>query len=395
MSAAAKKAAKAAAKAEAEREAAAAAAAVTPPSPGVEKAAVQLPPNLVATLKVKGVTDEEIESINEHYLGVVAGIKAELLDTARDAAVSAVQKHCQEVEERMTARLDQMAAENAALRARLAGNPTSDTAGERAGVERRVAQLEQDRSEANVKVDGLETGLQFTQKSVEEDIPARLSAMEKVHAAETEALTIRQLDLDTWNRKWNLVVSGIDGTPNEHEAVTKAAVLTAIQSLGQGCEDIEVGDLSAAHRLDHADSGSDIVVRFLHLWDRDRVLRNCWRFKDIDGSEDVRITADIPPPIRPMRNELLKKRWEFVSAAKAEGRAVKTSVRYVQTYPYVQLWADGIIHATPSTTRAQLVHSVLHPAQRGPRLSAQERAQRRVQRADQRRVRRLANQTGD
>lgn len=145
-----------------------------------------------------------------------------------------------------------------------------------------------------------------------------------------QSMTLRVLDQELHDRKWNLVISHLPGPKYERPDDTRKKIF----DFGM---DVFHADykpyLSACHRL-HPSADSKIIVRFTDLDDRDYWLTNAKKIKAFNSANNlnVSIQADLPPPLRSLQNELLLHRRDLPNDVKS-----KSVIKYHAHWPYVSL----------------------------------------------------------
>ena len=109
-------------------------------------------------------------------------------------------------------------------------------------------------------------------------------------------------------------------------------------------------DLAACHRLSGA-TNAGTIVRFVDLSKRDQWLSGT---KHLKGMQDISVSPDLPPVLRPMKDELMKIRKTLDPDKKS-----KAKIRYLPVWPFIELkiGTDDPIH--PKTTLASITKQVL------------------------------------
>ena len=165
-----------------------------------------------------------------------------------------------------------------------------------------------------------------------------------------EATTLQTLNTSMHRRKWNLVLHGIEGPINEEERQTREKCLKFAK------EELKVKDanatrIAACHRLSSKENAG-IIIRFCDLSQRDRWLSGTKHLKG--KSRKVSLSPDLPPPLRPLKDELMLKRRDLEPAVKSKSR-----VRYLRSWPFVDLKIENRDTVRPSTELRQIVKNVL------------------------------------
>ena len=66
------------------------------------------------------------------------------------------------------------------------------------------------------------------------------------------------------------------------------------------------------------------------------------------------ISPDIPPVLRPMKDDLMRKRSELSPDIKS-----KTKLRYLPSWPYVELKSDGQSPIRPTETLTDITREII------------------------------------
>ena len=181
----------------------------------------------------------------------------------------------------------------------------------------------------NVKkeVHEVQKSLEYTQTEVAEiqeyTIPGIYAQLEKERA--------ERLKLDMWGRKWNAVVTGIPGTTNEDTGKTEVLVRDFfIKKLSLSTELVEDFLFQAVHRLPGGKMDKkNIIVRFLSLAERDRVLQAAQKLAPNSGHA---VYIDLPPEIGKIRLNLLEKRRNMPADVKKNYK-----LKYYKEPPFIDL----------------------------------------------------------
>ncbi|CAG2215804.1 unnamed protein product [Mytilus edulis] len=152
---------------------------------------------------------------------------------------------------------------------------------------------------------------------------------EKISTEEKE-----RLKLEYWGRKWNLVISGVRGSPlTEMPKATDVYVRAFFEkTLEIPKERIEKMLFQAVHRLPGKESDKEkrkIIVRFNSLIDRDDVLAAGMKLKRGSGYS---VVPDVPPSVAKLRFNLLNERRALSSSEQRNVHLV-----YIKDYPFVML----------------------------------------------------------
>ena len=200
------------------------------------------------------------------------------------------------------------------------------------------------------RVDDLETAAVDTNAKMEKLLNVVLPAMESHMAKVAEALAQQTLRIDVHRRKWNMIVHGVDGAAGEDEGTTRSKCLKfAKESLR--VSDAEDHHIAACHRLSRKPNAG-IIVRFCDLSQRDRWFAGT---RNLRGSlTKMSVSPDIPPVLRPMKDNLMKERSQLEPSVKA-----KSKVRYLPIWPFVELKIDGQSPVGPKETLASITEKIL------------------------------------
>lgn len=162
------------------------------------------------------------------------------------------------------------------------------------------------------------------------------------------------LSIDAHRRKWNVTFHGIKGDVKEDEAETRRKTLDfAHKYLGLSKEDAASTGMSACHRLSNKkDAG--VIVRFADLSKRDQWLAGTRKLKDTAGELKISVSVDLPPAIRPLKDELMLRRSKMDRAQR-----MKTKLKYLTRFPYVELRAEGQPAIRPSKSLREVTKEIL------------------------------------
>ena len=225
----------------------------------------------------------------------------------------------------------------------------------------KIDKLSQDITTYKTTVSSVESGLQFASTRLDH-------IEEKVIPAVTRHLSIlsqRQLHetlkMDAHRRKWNVVIHGIDGVAGEEESATRQAVKDFAQSaLKLSPDDIRDSIFSACHRLSKKENAG-IIVRFVDLMYRDKWLsgaRNIQTYltelRPPNPTKKISLAIDLPPKIRPLKDNLMKKRKELPLDKRR-----RSKLRYLAQWPFVELRVDGEATISPAETLFDIAKSTL------------------------------------
>ena len=188
--------------------------------------------------------------------------------------------------------------------------------------------------------------MDFINKQVSEAIPD----LEDKFTELKSKMCMKLLDIDTHRRKWSIIINGPKGEPREDECITRSKVRTFAKDQLK-CPGADLHPLAACHRLSQK-SNAGIIISFVDLYDRNQWLTNAKNLKNC--TENISISPDLPPVLRPMKSDLLKQRKSLPAADKQ-----KSHIRYFPTWPYVSLSVKGQSSRLPTTTKETIVNKYL------------------------------------
>ena len=197
----------------------------------------------------------------------------------------------------------------------------------------KISSLEKNLSALSEKYDNLKT----------KTLPAFASHVANV----TNQLALRNLELETHRRKWNLILHGIDGNEGESQHTTREKVMKFAK------ENLKVKDtaihLAACHRLSRKkDAG--IIVRFCDLYQRDLWMSST---RNLQGTA-ISLSPDLPPKVRQLKNTVMLHRKSLDQEARK-----KSKVRYLPHWPFVELKLDDKNTFQPPIALEKIVEDVL------------------------------------
>ena len=166
------------------------------------------------------------------------------------------------------------------------------------------------------------------------------------------SLAERSLDIDVHDRKWHLIINGLEGTAGETEDVTRQKCVKLARDIG--VQNAEFSRFSACHRLRHNVPNATTIIRFTDLAERENWLSKAKNLPAIDTS--LSFSPDLPPVLRHCKNELLKLRRDLPSSEKRN-----TRIKYLAHFPYIELvYKDRVKQPVrPSKTKEQLLTDIL------------------------------------
>ena len=133
-------------------------------------------------------------------------------------------------------------------------------------------------------------------------------------------------------RKWNLIIHGIQGDAKEDGAVTRQSCIDFAKTVLK-VTDADPTAFAACHRLSQ-EANAGIIVRFVDLAQRDSWLSGTKHLKNYSGK--VSISPDLPPFIRPMKDELMEVRSKLPRDFK-----LKSKLKFLPHWPFVKLRIAG------------------------------------------------------
>ena len=200
------------------------------------------------------------------------------------------------------------------------------------------------------KADTLEASVQVLSDEVDEVKKDFLPAILNHIAAVAEQLAHYTLKIDAHRRKWNVVVSGLEGPPKEEEHRTRERCVRFAKDILR-VPDAEHTRMSACHRLSSKKDAS-IIIRFSDLSQRDRWLAGT---KNLRGHPTkISVSPDIPPTIRPHRDKLMLFRSQMTPELK-----MKSRLRYTPEWPFVELRTEGQAPKRPDVTLRDVTPVIL------------------------------------
>lgn len=170
----------------------------------------------------------------------------------------------------------------------------------------------------------------------------------------TEVAILKPLELELHERKWNIIISGVQGAANESSLTTRQSVY----KLGDA---VFGGDyypqFVACHRLDK-EANAKIIVDFMDLEDRNYWLDNARLLKGYNVANNTKISfsPDLPPPLRPIQNDLLTARRNMSPELKKVHH-----LKYTNKWPYVVMQKKGQKEPIKSKiTKTEIIDAVFN-----------------------------------
>ena len=200
------------------------------------------------------------------------------------------------------------------------------------------------------RVDDLETSISYNAQRLEDVVKTMLPAMTAHMAQLTEGLAQQTLSIDVHRRKWNLVLHGLDGEVGEEEVNTRAKCVTFAKSILR-VPDAEHTRFAACHRLSRS-ANAGIIIRFCDIAQRDRWLSGTKHLRQQE--KRISLSPDLPPVLRPLKDELMLSRSKLSPELKAKSR-----VRYMPHWPYVELRMEGKQPQRPAASLSAIAEKIL------------------------------------
>ena len=197
-------------------------------------------------------------------------------------------------------------------------------------------------------ISSLESSLSFLSKKYDTLKNTTIPALASHVSTVANNLALRNLELETHRRKWNLIVHGLKGDQDEPQKTTRDTALSFAKNKLklQNTENIRI---SACHRLSrNKDAG--IIIRFCDLSQRDEWMAATKNLKNTG----ISLSPDLPPKIRPIKNAVMLHRK---SLSKEEKQ--KSKVRYLPSWPFIELKFDDKTVFRPPITLKKIVGDTL------------------------------------
>ena len=177
--------------------------------------------------------------------------------------------------------------------------------------------------------------LEFKSANLEKENSTLKVQLESI--ATTSALNA--IDKEVYNRKWNVIIHGINGQKNEPENVTEDKVRemgTKILKINNA-NDRVAHPFAACHRLSQV-ANSGIIVKFGNLTSKNEWFAQTKNLRSHQGK--ISISQDLPPILKPLKSELLGHRKMLPSDQKQ-----KTKMIFSKSWPYLSLkLPDGSLY---------------------------------------------------
>ena len=215
-----------------------------------------------------------------------------------------------------------------------------------ANIDKALTQLVQ----INERIEGVEHAMQATSDRLENAITTMLPAITAHMSHLAEALARRQLELEVHRRKWNLVIHGIQGDAKEDGSVTRQTCIKFAKTVLK-VPDAEATAFAACHRLSQKPNAG-IILRFVDLAQRDSWISGTKHLKNYSGK--VSISPDLPPVIRPLKDELMEARAKLPTDIKQKSR-----LKFLPQWPFVELRIQGQSPKRPSSSLGSVTSKML------------------------------------
>ena len=164
------------------------------------------------------------------------------------------------------------------------------------------------------------------------------------------ALALQTLDIDVHRRKWSITIQGLKGATGEEDEDTRAACVKLAKDK-LGIADASLVDFAACHRLSRKEDAG-VIARFRDLGMRNRWLTNAKNLRGL--ADDISISPDLPPVLRPIKTELLMKRKSLKPDDKK-----KSHLKYLRQWPYVVLAVGKDKTIKPETSTKTVISNIL------------------------------------
>jgi regulator of replication initiation timing len=164
---------------------------------------------------------------------------------------------------------------------------------------------------------------------------------------------IHNIDSDVYNRKWNLVIQGIEGPAGETEEVTTQKVRKMAEEklkIAAAADPMKM-PFAACHRLSQK-ANAGIIIRFTNLTDRNQWFSNARELKD--NATKITISPDIPPILKPLKADIMKHRMNHPDKKHCK-------VKYSKSWPYISLFRPSGDLYRPKIHLSDIVQKYLPP----------------------------------
>ena len=207
----------------------------------------------------------------------------------------------------------------------------------------------------------VENGLQYASQRLDYMEEKVIPAINNHIASIAQRHFHESLKKDAHGRKWNVVLHGVDGPAGEDESDTRNAVKDFAQAaLKLSPDDITSTVFQACHRLSQKENAG-IIIRFVDLTDRDKWLAGAKNIQSYiselrppNPDKKISMAIDLPPNIRPLKDNLMKKRRELPFEKRR-----RSKLRYLAKWPFVELRVEGESPIRPTETLADITKATL------------------------------------
>lgn len=200
-------------------------------------------------------------------------------------------------------------------------------------------------------LDAIITGIKYDVEVLQEDV----TKLEMKVDSSVEALALKLVDLEVHERKRSLIISGLEGDRGENEALTRSKVFDLNYEL---FSTDYTPLLTACHRLTNMPNAKIIAV-FCNLDDKEYWIKNAKFLKDYNAAHESRVSVSpsLPPAIKCLQEDLLKKRRELSPDEKRH-----CVIKYTPSWPYCFLKFSGVEKNPiyPNFTKAEIVKNIIN-----------------------------------
>ena len=222
---------------------------------------------------------------------------------------------------------------------------------DRASINNNLATIAQQLKNLNDKYEVIESAIADCSARIDQTLTEFIPKLNAKAVELSSSLAIRLLDIDVHRRKWSLVLQGLPGESGENADVTRVKCVQLAKT-HLGVPDASTADMAACHRLNNS-ANAAILLHFVDLDKRNRWLSGAKGLSSHAGK--LSLSPDLPPVTRPLKQEILKKRQELDTETKKVA-----SVRYLKTFPYIQLNIRGRSPIMPGVSKEKLMESYLN-----------------------------------
>lgn len=209
----------------------------------------------------------------------------------------------------------------------------------------KIKKIEMDVSELSDKIQKNESHNDEIQKN-ESDISILCSHLENVY--------FLGLDREVHDRKWSVLVDGVPGLMNESNSATRQKITSlsaeVFKNLNPNLH------LKACHRLSQK-ADARIIVVFSDLDNRNHWFENAKNLSVYNQKYGtrIRICPDLPPTVRPLRNDIMMQR----KTLKESSPGKVSRVQYLPRFPYVCLDVKDEPRKMPSLSKFDIMKKAM------------------------------------